>query len=288
MRKGVLAVTLAILALLALAVPLLLVKPAIATGATTSVHIVRYAPDGTTVLSERTVDYKWMEGNLPVQGDGVTHYYHQGPVFQGDMWDPEETVNLKDKGAVMGTDVKDLCELVGGMSPGDEISLCAVDGYCVKFAYDNVYEPLYRQGPIVLCWYKGDDGSGYGAGYPGNDAFSEAMQIVFFANNTNSEGKHMFGNSDMKVCLPEEKYQHFYEGLPSTNGLTGKWISEIRIYPGSASGNITEGAVHDVTSENPKQFPWLPAVLGVAGLLAVGSGIYLLYLRKAKSADRTQ
>jgi hypothetical protein len=288
MRKGVLAVTLVILALLALAVPLLLVKPAIATGATTSVHIVRYAPDGTTVLSEKTVDYKWMEGNLPVQGDGVTHYYHQGPVFQGDMWDPEETVNLKDKGAVMGTDVKDLCELVGGMSPGDEISLCAVDGYCVKFAYDNVYEPLYRQGPIVLCWYKGDDGSGYGAGYPGNDAFSEAMQIVFFANNTNSEGKHVFGNSDMKVSLPEEKYQHFYQGLPSTNGLSGKWISEIRIYPADAPVNIGEGAIHAGASEASNSFPWLPVVLGVAGLLAVGSGIYLLYLRKAKSADRTQ
>jgi hypothetical protein len=114
------------------------------------------------------------------------------------------------------------------------------------------------------------------------------MQIVFFANNTNSEGKHVFGNSDMKVCLPEEKYQHFYEGLPSTNGLSGKWISEIRIYPGSASGDISEGAVHDGTSENSKQFPWFPVVLGVAGLLAFGSGIYLLYLRKAKSADRTQ
>jgi hypothetical protein len=43
-----------------------------------------------------------MEANLPVQGDGATHYYHQGPVFEGDKWDPEETANLKDKGAVMG------------------------------------------------------------------------------------------------------------------------------------------------------------------------------------------
>ncbi len=49
--------------------------------ATTEVHIVRYAADGATVLQETTVDYRWMEENLPVLGDGETHYYHQGPVF---------------------------------------------------------------------------------------------------------------------------------------------------------------------------------------------------------------
>ncbi|NLE76868.1 MAG: argininosuccinate synthase, partial [Chloroflexi bacterium] len=99
----------------------------VATGATTELQIVRYAADGATVLAERTVSYEWMKGNLPVHGDGVTHYFHQGPVFEGDMWDAAETQNLKDKGAVMGTAVRDLCDLVGGMAPGDEVSLVAVD-----------------------------------------------------------------------------------------------------------------------------------------------------------------
>ncbi len=50
---------------------------------TTEVHVIRYAENG-TILNETTVTYEWMEGNLPVYGDGVTHYYHQGPVFEGD------------------------------------------------------------------------------------------------------------------------------------------------------------------------------------------------------------
>ena len=49
--------------------------------ATTEVHIIKYSPDTTTVLGEKTVTYQWMEQNLPIYGDGVTHYYHQGPVF---------------------------------------------------------------------------------------------------------------------------------------------------------------------------------------------------------------
>ena len=45
---------------------------------TTAIHVVKYAKDGTTVINETTVTYQWIEANLPVQGDGKTHYYHQG------------------------------------------------------------------------------------------------------------------------------------------------------------------------------------------------------------------
>ena len=55
-----------------------------APAATTEIHITRYANDGTTLLNETTVTYQWMMDNLPVMGDGVTHYYHQGPVFLDD------------------------------------------------------------------------------------------------------------------------------------------------------------------------------------------------------------
>ena len=77
-------------------------------GATSSVRIVKYGQAGGRVLAERTVSYMWMKDNLAVHGDGKTHYYHQGPVFEGDSWDPGETQNLKDKGAVMGTAVDEL------------------------------------------------------------------------------------------------------------------------------------------------------------------------------------
>jgi hypothetical protein len=255
-------------------------------GATTSVRLMRCANDGTTVLAERTVDYRWMEDNLPVQGDGLTHYYHQGPVFEGDTWDPEETVNLKDKGAVKGTNIRDLCDLIGGMLPGEEVTLEAVDGWRTTFAYTSVYEPLNRQGPIALCWYKGeaDEDQDYGSGYPGNDAYSDALQIVFMAVTKSAEGKCVFGNSDMQVCLPEEKYQHFYEGLPSTNGLSGKWIDEIYVHP----SGVPPDSSQDDTDMTPSktEIPWTPIALGISGLALIGSAAYVATRKRANEPTR--
>jgi hypothetical protein len=268
-----------LVAVIALLAMMICVQEAGATGATTSVRVAKYADDGETVLLETTVSYEWMEANLPVQGDGVTRYYHQGPVFEGAVWDTDETANLKDKGAVKGTDIKDLCELVGGMSPGEEVMLRAVDGYHLELAYVNVYEPSDRQGPVALCWYKAEEqGKGYGWGYPGNDAYNNAMQIVFMAETTNGEGKHVFGNSDMLVCLPDEEYQHFYEGYPSTNGLSGKWISEVLIYSGEPP------AAADRSPEPPADsasLPWVTIGLGVAGIVLLGSGGYFLMRMRA-------
>ena len=40
-----------------------------------------------------------------------------------DQWDRKETTNFKDMGAVKGTAVRDLADLLGGMAPGDEIMI---------------------------------------------------------------------------------------------------------------------------------------------------------------------
>jgi hypothetical protein len=208
---------------------------------TTSVHVVKYAADGTTVLNETTVTYQWMEANLPVQGDGKTHYYHQGPVFVDDkegQWDVNETTNFKDHGALKGTDVKDLCTLVGGMQASDEVMIKAPDGYHVEFGYKNVYTPSPRQGPMVVTWYNAEEntvGERQGVGYP--PEFYMGMRLVFFADTSvNSEGKHVFGNNDMRVVMPEEQIHLFDELYPSTNGYTVKWVDEVKIYTGGYHG----------------------------------------------------
>jgi hypothetical protein len=278
-------ITWLVLCLLALA--LLIAQPVLAANATASVHIVKYASDG-TVLAETTKTYQWLRDNLPQQGDGVTHYYHQGPIFEGDMWDPGETENLKDKGAVKGTAIKDLCELVGGMSAGNEIMVKAVDGWHTEFAYENIYEPLDRQGVITLCWYSGEDalsGERYGEGYPGASTYYTAMQIVFLAGTTNPEGKYVFGNSDMRVCLPDEKYQHFYEGLPSTNGLSGKWIDEVAIFSGEApvkpGEKLPPAAAGEPAGQDTDQVPLVPIIIAIAGLVIVVGSLFLLLRRRA-------
>ena len=260
------------LCIFALCILLALAAPA-AASSTTELHVVRYAADGVTVLDETTVDYRWMEENLPVLGDGVTHYYHQGPVFEGDKWDPNETTNFKDRGAVKGTNIRDLAELVGGAGPGDEIMVKAVDGYHVEFPYENVYEPDPRQGPIGVCWYNGGDpevGERQGTGYVPD--YYTGMRLVFFADNsTNPEGLHVYGNWDMHETLPDAA-QHFYDGLyPSTSGLTVKWVDEIRVYTGGYQGE--KGALAgslttpEGTAAEPTEAPLslLVTVLAVAG-----------------------
>lgn len=278
MRAKILELGLVLVLLFSIVLPFI-VYPVLASNATSSVHVVKYDYDG-TVLAETTKTYEWLRDNLPHQGDGVTHYYHQGPIFEGNVWDPSETQNLKDKGAVMGTAIKDLCDLVGGMSSENEIMLAAVDGYHEEFAYENIYEPRDEQGVIALCWYSGEDasfGERYGTGYPGS--YYTAMQIVFLAGTTNADGQYVFGNSDMQICLPDEKYQHFYEGLPSTNGLSGKWINEVAIYTGEPPVTSGENIPNDTNAEG---LPVIPIAIAVAGVTIIAASAVLIFRRKTK------
>jgi PGF-CTERM protein len=232
-----------------------------ASGQTTSVQLVKYAEDG-SAMNETTVTYDWMEANLPVHGDGITHYYHQGPVFSEDKWDRNETTNFKDKGAVKGTDIRDLCDMVGGASPDDEVMICASDGYHVEFGYANVYDPDPGQGPIVLCWYDSEKG------YPPD--YFNGMCIVFLADD------HVFGNWDMHEYLPEQS-QHFFGDLsPSTNGLSVKWVSGIQVYTGGYAGDHGGPAKSlststATTTPEPDSAPGFETVFAIAGLLLVAA-----------------
>ncbi len=209
MRKCAILTMLLCIAVIGSAVPAL--------AATTEVNITKYASDETTILNETTVNYIWMETNLVVQGDGVTHYFHQGPVFDSPPgpWDENETANLKDKGALKGTDVRDLCDLVGGMSAGDEIKIRASDGFYRWFGYENVYSPQPGQGPMVVCWYK--DGEHV-------PDYNEGMQLIFFADD------RIFGNWDMHECMAPEYRYNYSDDYPSSNGLSVRDVSDIAIY----------------------------------------------------------
>jgi len=211
------------LIILSLCLLLALAAPATASP-TTELHIAKIAADGVTVINETTVDYRWLEANLPVQGDGVTHYYHQGPVFEGDPWNPGEDTNVKEKdmGAVKGTDLKDICELVGGMGEEDTVMLRAADGMSKRFPYRNVYEPESRQGPLVITWYRADEG--YVPDY------YTGMRLVFFADTlTNPDGIHAFGVWDMHECFDPEYWYFFQPNLPTTTGLSVQYMSDVII-----------------------------------------------------------
>lgn len=223
--------------------------------ATTEIHIVKYANDKSTILAEKTLTYQQMRDTLPVLGDGSTHYYHQGPVFMDDpdevveqqlRWNSAEDTNVdtKDMGAVKGTNVRDLCELVGGMAPGDTVVIMSGDGMSKEYAYKNVYLPSSRQGPIVVTWYCSGISSCSGP-YP-DSGYSDGMRLVFFADNSvNPWGEHVFGNFDWHESADPEYWYYYISGgekYPTTTGLSVKYVSEIQIYSSkSPSSTSSDG-----------------------------------------------
>ncbi|MDG6257085.1 MAG: argininosuccinate synthase [Methanomicrobiaceae archaeon] len=256
-----------------------------AMGATGEVRVVKYASDASTILAETTVDVAWMEANLPVLGDGATHYYFQGPVFEDawddlhpgepyDPWNPDEDVNCvpnKDLGAVKGTNVADLCTLVGGMDEGDIVVIRSEDGFSKRFPYENVYDPDPRQGPMGLTWYTtGSEESGQYSGYA-PDEYLTGMRLVMFADgSTNPYGAHVFGVWDMHECVAEEYWHYYYQSqtdrYPSTGGFTVKYVSEVAIIEGEAADEASS--------------PASPGPGVVAVIVAAGAGTWLAWARR--------
>ena len=215
-----------------------------ASAASTDLKVMKLASDGKTVIAERTVDYRWLEANLPVKGDGSTHYYHQGPTFDdADLWDPTESKNVEDKdmGAVKGTALRDLCGLAGGMSSGDALLVRSGDGFSKRFSYGSVYSPSARQGQMVLTWFRA--GEGYVPSY------STGMRVVFFADtSTNPWGKHVFGNADMKASMPSSEWHYFNGVYPTTTGLSIQSVSELRILSTQPAATTTAATVKPTTA----------------------------------------
>ena len=212
---------------------------------TGNVTIIKLASDGTTVLAQKTVSYQEMMAQaygLPILGDGVTHYYHQGPVFIDNAnetleqilrWNAAEDTNVdtKDMGALRGTNIKDLCDLVGGMSAGEQLKVKSSDGWSKMFAYKNVYEYSSREGPMVLCWEKNGT-------YP-DTGYVDGMRLVWFADtSTNTLGPggtgiHAFGNWDWHEAA-DSQYWYYYmsggENYPTTTGISGQIVNQLIIY----------------------------------------------------------
>jgi len=187
-------------------------------------RIVKYGEDGKTIIAEKVVDYKWMRANLEVIGDGKTVYKFEGITNDpNDVWDAAETYpgGFKIANAVMGTRLRDLCELVGGMGAGTEIVLVARDGYETRLPYSSIYpDPSVqaRQGDAILAWWA--DGKFV-------PEWIDGMRLYFTPED------HVYGQWDMHETLPEQYWHYYYaDGVqyPSCAGLSAKWITELRVY----------------------------------------------------------
>ena len=206
-------------------------------GASTRIRVVKYAADGTTILAQTTITNKTMEQTLPIMGDGITHYYHQGPIFEDDpdplmqeliRWNPDEDTNTgpgsdKDYNAVKGTNLKDLCNLVGPIPVGSRIRVKATDGFSKYFAYRNVFEYSSREGPIVITWWRPDDGY--------VPYYSTGMRLIWYGDTTtNPWGAHIFGNWDWHEAANPYYWYWFNGEYPTTTGLSVQMVSEVAIF----------------------------------------------------------
>lgn len=201
----------------------------VVSAATTELILEKYGTDGSLILN-KTVDYSWMEQNLPVVGDGTTRYYLQGPIFEGDIWDPTESINVetKDMGAVRGTAVKDLCDLVGGANPGDRIEFIAEDGLRKSFPQKYIYTPEPRMGTVFLAWQH--DEYGYVPEY------YTGMRLLFTGDTSvNPWSYHVFGNADEAATMDEADWYYYSGKYPTTTGLSVQNVQIIKIFVGAAT-----------------------------------------------------
>ena len=190
------------------------------------IHIVKLGTDGKTVINETNVDYKWMEENLQVIGDGVKVYKYEGITNNPeDVWDSNQTFpgGFKIEAAVKGTLVKDLVNLVGGMDPGTVATLVASDGYETKLAYPSIYpnpDALKKAGEPFIAWDK--DGKIV-------TDLKDGYQLFFTGGDDN-----IFSLWDMHETM-DSNHWHYYWGdggvqYASGAGLAAKKIKEIKVY----------------------------------------------------------
>jgi PKD repeat protein len=172
-----------------------------------------------------------MEANLPVVGDGVTHYKYQGLTMDpADIWDPTETKGMtppKIDNAIKGTRVQDLCDLVGGMEPGTEVTFVATDNWATTLPYDCIYPDPHvysHLGDTVIAWYA--DGQYV-------PAYGDGPRVFFTPED------HVTGQWDMHEALADKYWHYNYQGgvnYPSVAGLSAKYIKTIKIYDSPVTG----------------------------------------------------
>ena len=188
-------------------------------------RILKYGADGTTVIADKTVNYTWMQANLPVIGDGTTAYKFEGLTLNpSNLWDPEETYpgGFKISNVVKGSRVHDLAELVGGMGSGTTITFVASDGFETTLPYSSIYtNPAVqaRQGDAIIAWW------GDGQYVP---KYADGMRLFF-----TPDGDHVYGHWDMHETLPSQYWRYnFQNGVqyPSSAGLSAKYITTIKVY----------------------------------------------------------
>ena len=184
-------------------------------------------------------------------------------------WAGTETSPPKNLGKLKGTDVKDLCDLVGGLPPGKTARIVASDNAYKDIPYSALYTPIAKLGPYVLTWWSEGAGEGGEAtsGYTGPD-YGNGMRTTFFSDTSlNPNGSHVTGLGDMADGLPSEYWYFYKDGgidYPSLGGWSLKFIDRIYVFSNDPVpppqtdfiANIKTGHIINGNFETSSLTPW--------------------------------
>lgn len=192
---------------------------------TTEVTAIKYAANNYS-YAESSATRTWTQ-----MQSAFTNVDSKGPVYmQGPTFNTSDPYGDAGENMILyyehnGTYVRNLTDLVGGMSSGDEIAVKASDGMTRYFNYTNVYTPMDRQGQMVLAWWDNPSGA--------VPTYSEGIRFFIYTPPAS------YGVSDsLNLTLRDmfysmaPWYRYNYSGTwPSAKGLSVKYVNQLKIYP---------------------------------------------------------
>jgi len=217
---------------------------------TTEVTTIKYAANNYS-YAESSATRTWTQ-----MQSSFTNVDSKGPVYmQGPTFNTSDPYGDAGENMILyyehnGTYVRNLTDLVGGMSSGDEIAVKASDGMTRYFNYTNVYTPMDRQGQMVLAWWDNQSGA--------VPTYSEGIRLFIYTPPAS------YGVSDsLNLTLRDmfysmaPWYRYNYSGIwPSAKGLSVKYVNQLKIYPPhrhdfNTTGDTTGAAFGNQTSVLP-------------------------------------
>jgi len=217
---------------------------------TTEVTTIKYAANNYS-YAESSATRTWTQ-----MQSSFTNVDSKGPVYmQGPTFNTSDPYGDAGENMILyyehnGTYVRNLTDLVGGMSAGDEIAVKASDGMTRYFNYTNVYTPIDRQGQMVLAWWDNQSGA--------VPTYSEGIRFFIYTPPAS------YGVSDsLNLTLRDmfysmaPWYRYNYSGTwPSAKGLSVKYVNQLKIYPPhrydfNTTGDTTKYAYKGGVGDSP-------------------------------------
>jgi hypothetical protein len=217
---------------------------------TTEVTTIKYAANNYS-YAESSATRTWTQ-----MQSSFTNVDSKGPVYmQGPTFNTSDPYGDAGENMILyyehnGTYVRNLTDLVGGMSAGDEIAVKASDGMTRYFNYTNVYTPMDRQGQMVLAWWDNQSGA--------VPTYSEGIRFFIYtppASSGVSDSLNLTLRDMFYSMAPWYRYN--YSGIwPSAKGLSVKYVNQLSIYPPhrhdfNTTGDTTGAAFGNQTGSSP-------------------------------------